>query len=477
MCDVDGEQANAKFVRFTFPAVGQFSPFRVAQPPLTTNTPSVVQPPASASDQRAQADVDPPATQQVGGTQSLSATATLPATPTIARIHISMLTPELFDRRFRSVGVPLIIEGALDIGSQWRLQAFVGLFPEDVTYGCRIHGGDSFATSPDMWRGKSHARHVVQTSPAKFADTIATGIAAREDCYVQADVQGTRAGQVIAVQFDRIAAATGLRVHQLYGTMANMWWGPPGHTEPLHMDVTDGTLCQLRGRKRIILFPPSCWRDLYPFPADPKAMSWAFSRVVQSQPDFARFPKLRQALKRRVEVVLNEGEVRRASPAPVIRSLALHSARLAQSPDCTAWHASPSCAPLARLLSMHALRPWLWPMICAAQALCRLQQGVVRPSLMPLSPNASCACPLRRCCSYQHAARMRSAANTLWRTARPRSMSCPSIASGGPAQIWCDPTCRPMHSNHTMKASPLIESLVSKGDVADAPPRKWYRQA
>lgn len=126
---------------------------------------------------------------------------------------------------------------------------------------------------------------------------------------MQADVQGTGAGAKLAPSLDRIGMHCGLKHHQQYGAMVNMWWGPPNHTEPLHMDVTDGTLCQLRGRKRIFLFPPGCWKDLYPFPSNPKGMSWAFAQVRQSQPDFERFPRLADALPQRMELMLDEGEV------------------------------------------------------------------------------------------------------------------------------------------------------------------------
>jgi hypothetical protein len=229
----------------------------------------------------------------------------------VARMSISELSPEIFERRFRAPGVPLIIRGALDgeMAHNWVLRAFVDLFEPEDTFHCRVHGGDEYASTPDMWRSKSHARHVVRTTARKFGDTIASGVARREDCYVQADVRNTRAGRVMAPQLAAIGARCGLELHPLYSEIVNMWWGPSGHTEPLHMDVTDGTLCQLRGRKRVVLFPPECWRDLYPFPADEAGMSWAFSRVVQSRPDLDRFPRLASALRRRIEVVLDEGEV------------------------------------------------------------------------------------------------------------------------------------------------------------------------
>ena len=279
-----------RFQRFTF-APGHGSPFDPPPPP----PPPIVEP----LPQPAQAPAALPARKNKKPNQ-------------VRRLHISKLTPELFEREHRSCGVPLIIEGALDSAAEhWRLQSFVNLFSPEATYQCRIHGGDAFATSPDMWRNKkSHARHVVWTSPGKFADTITSGIAAREDCYVQADIQGTQAGNKLAPDMDRIGQRCGLRLHQQYGAMANMWWGAPGHTEPLHMDVTDGTLCQLRGRKSIVLFPPSCWKDeLYPFPSSNTGMSWAFSTVRLAQPDFERFPRLADALQQKMELMLDEGEV------------------------------------------------------------------------------------------------------------------------------------------------------------------------
>ena len=127
---------------------------------------------------------------------------------------------------------------------------------------------------------------------------------------MQADVQGTAAGGRLAPDLDAIGRRCGFQLHQQYGAMVNMWWGPPNHTEPLHMDVTDGTLCQLRGRKRVFLFPPRCWPDLYPFPTTQHGMSWAFSQVRQAHPELTRFPRLANALPERMELILDEGDVR-----------------------------------------------------------------------------------------------------------------------------------------------------------------------
>lgn len=146
---------DSRFVRFTF-APGHASPFD-----LPSQSPADECPAAKATEPTLPKD-------------------TRPASRTVQRLHISQLTPERFEREFRAPGVPLIIEGALSMGSHWRLDEFVSLFEPEAAYQVRIHGGDSFATSPDMWRNKkSHARHVVWTSPEKFGDTIAAGIATR----------------------------------------------------------------------------------------------------------------------------------------------------------------------------------------------------------------------------------------------------------------------------------------------------------
>ena len=244
-------------------------------------------------------------------TSSSNNTKTTTAPEVVARVHISSLTPEVFHEKYRSPGIPVVIQGALPSPPhRWALRPFVNLFEPDASYHCRIHGSDGFARVPSAWHGKSHARHVIPTTPHKFAETISSGLAAREDCYVQADIQNTRAGNDLAPSLDAIGRQCGLQQHRLYGAIVNMWWGAPGHTEPLHMDVTDGTLCQLRGRKTVVLFPAHCWREsLYPFPASATGMSWAFSQVVQSQPDLEKFPKLREGLEHKMEVHLEEGEV------------------------------------------------------------------------------------------------------------------------------------------------------------------------
>jgi hypothetical protein len=68
----------------------------------------------------------------------------------------------------------------------------------------------------------------------------------------------------------------------------NFWFGPGNTFTPLHYDVANNFLAQVRGRKQLILCPPREIARLYPFPFS----YWAnrFSQVDVLAPDLTRFP-------------------------------------------------------------------------------------------------------------------------------------------------------------------------------------------
>lgn len=81
----------------------------------------------------------------------------------------------------------------------------------------------------------------------------------------------------------------------------------------MHCDITDGTLWQLAGLKRVGLFPPAQWQNLYPFSPDDESgkTSWAFCRTTGT-PDaaqLAQFPRLAEAMRSKAEGLLSPGEV------------------------------------------------------------------------------------------------------------------------------------------------------------------------
>jgi lysine-specific demethylase 8 len=70
--------------------------------------------------------------------------------------------------------------------------------------------------------------------------------------------------------------------------LVNFWFGPGNTFTPLHYDIANNLLAQIRGRKQLLLCPPSEITRLYPFPFS----YWAnrFSQVNVLSPDLTRFP-------------------------------------------------------------------------------------------------------------------------------------------------------------------------------------------
>jgi Cupin-like domain len=63
-----------------------------------------------------------------------------------------------------------------------------------------------------------------------------------------------------------------------------------------HHDMSHNIACVLVGRRRFTLFPPEQIENLYPGPLEPTPGGQVVTMADISAPDFARFPKLREAL-------------------------------------------------------------------------------------------------------------------------------------------------------------------------------------
>jgi Cupin-like domain len=87
-----------------------------------------------------------------------------------------------------------------------------------------------------------------------------------------------------------------------------LWISTPGCVTPLHYDLSNGLLCQLRGTKQVWLFDPAQIDRLYPrgeqFPGLDNFERQ--SRVDIHHPDFEAFPELRRAAA--LECTLGEGD-------------------------------------------------------------------------------------------------------------------------------------------------------------------------
>ena len=80
----------------------------------------------------------------------------------------------------------------------------------------------------------------------------------------------------------------------LYET--NLWAGNGGGCTPCHYDNSQNFLCQITGRKRLLLFSPAHYHLLYPYPAShPMSQTAIFSMVDVEKPDTRRFPAFARA--------------------------------------------------------------------------------------------------------------------------------------------------------------------------------------
>jgi hypothetical protein len=238
--------------------------------------------------------------------QSAVATPDYPARDcsTIARVALETLTPQKFHEAYRRRGRPVVITNVFDDSVDWTL-AFLRGCLGDGKYLARHYGKDQFKKAKREWTRYSE---FIDVPFAKYADMLEDRTAHVENVYLaQVDIGKTPAGASIRSAVDELAARTGLG--RLAQSDLNIWLGPGGHREPLHFDMGDGTLMQLHGAKRVVLFPPWASRDLYPFPFSKGPIPPWVSQVDVEQPDFRTFPRLGQALEHRRETRLSRGEI------------------------------------------------------------------------------------------------------------------------------------------------------------------------
>ena len=78
--------------------------------------------------------------------------------------------------------------------------------------------------------------------------------------------------------------------------MAPRIWLGSAFTTPAHFDESSNIACVVSGRRRFTLFPPEQIANLYIGPLDFAPTGTPMSMVRLADPDFARFPRFREAL-------------------------------------------------------------------------------------------------------------------------------------------------------------------------------------
>ncbi len=215
---------------------------------------------------------------------------------------------EEFIEQYQIPGIPIVLRQGVS-EPEWNLDYLEAKIGERK-FLCRVYGSQRKDLDKRQWKTIGSGITAKSLSFSEYADLVRSGEAHREDIYLaKCPLAETPLAASPSLQ------NLGQQFHLLKGmTDFNLWAGAGGHTESLHYDTFDGTLIQLAGQKRVVLFPPSQLSNLYPFPLighlhhGLKLRSW-FSQVYPDNPDFETFPGLKEAFKHRYEVVLNPGDV------------------------------------------------------------------------------------------------------------------------------------------------------------------------
>ena len=174
---------------------------------------------------------------------------------------------------------PAHLKGCQHAHPEW----LVDLLP-NAPFPARLYGKDHFRQAKSTWTTYADT---LELTPSTYAQMLADRSAHDQNVYMaQVPVRDTALADIIRPYVDVMGGHTGLKA----AIDLNLWWGPGGHTEPLHFDSGDGTLVQLHGKKRAVLFPPSQSKNLYPFPIRRKGIAPWISQVYIENPDFKRFP-------------------------------------------------------------------------------------------------------------------------------------------------------------------------------------------
>lgn len=222
----------------------------------------------------------------------------------VEKISLPSLSPSSFFEQFQKTGQPLVITDAFNSVAPISLETIKeNLSDENLT--ARHYGTERFGKPKTEWDGYCDLK---DTNIQKYGDLLTSGEANRNNIYLaQISVGHTPLGKILRPLINTLGQKTGLRAHP--SNDINLWLGPNEHLEPLHFDGLDGTLIQLRGSKRISLFPPKSTRLLYPFPLLGGALGPNFSQVYIKQPDLKVFPNIEKATKDKMVAIIDEGEL------------------------------------------------------------------------------------------------------------------------------------------------------------------------
>jgi hypothetical protein len=112
----------------------------------------------------------------------------------------------------------------------------------------------------DPWYEINARRHMTQTTLREYVSMLSSGDRTN-DYYLVANSHALQTER-LAPLFDDIGGIFGLLDHGSQRNHTFLWLGPAGTVTPLHHDKTNLLIAQIRGRKRVILFPTESIRHM-----------------------------------------------------------------------------------------------------------------------------------------------------------------------------------------------------------------------
>lgn len=228
---------------------------------------------------------------------------------TIPRVHINDLSRSDFYRHYQKEGNPVVIAGAIADEPDWNLDYLCQQIGE-IGFFVRSYGRERYHLEKRQWKTIGSGVEVRKMKFAQYAQMLRDYRAREEDFYLaKAAIAQTPLANSSAL--NSLGDRLGLE-HPL--TYYKMYMGHGNHTASLHYDILDGTLVQLHGAKKVTLFPPEQWRNLYPFPIfihlrHGMKLRCVYSQIDLDNPDWNAFPRYREALVHKREVIIQQGEV------------------------------------------------------------------------------------------------------------------------------------------------------------------------
>ena len=227
----------------------------------------------------------------------------------VTRIDKTSLTPEKFFQKHQKNGTPVVVTGLLDSIPVWDLD-FLCEKLGDRKYPVRFNGWERYKKEKNQWDNIGSGVESRSMPFREYAQMVRSEEAYNKDIYLgRCALKNTPLEDTPILR--QAEVAMGLKMP---ATSPNLWVCPDTHVTPLHYDPMDGTLVQLYGSKRLVLFPPSQTYNLYPlslfnYLRYGLKLRANYSQVYPERPNLVKFPRFEQALAHRYEVVLNPGEI------------------------------------------------------------------------------------------------------------------------------------------------------------------------